>query len=117
MNSGRDGLRPEDPSGGRGVSLPGEHAGGSLSQGAYSQLHVELSRWYASEGCCLHRLWAVDTRQAPRVPLAMDPGTVSVAPDGGGPVLTVREPAGMLPLGSPAPWESDGVGQYSLIGI
>lgn len=50
----------------RGGPLPGEHAGGSPNQGAYSQLHVELSRWCAPEGCCLRRLRAVDTHRASR---------------------------------------------------
>lgn len=74
--------------------------GGSPHQVAYTRLHVELSGRCEPKRCCLTRFRAVCTPTQHRVgPLTVDQGKIGVAPNRGGPVLTVRGPRGILPSG------------------
>lgn len=98
LNSGRDGQRPEDP------SREGGPCPESTREEVPTRAPTPSSTWSFLAGarpkaaaCVGSGQWTPTGHRAG--PFAMDQGTVSVAQDHGGPVLTVWEPGGMMPSG------------------
>lgn len=91
----------------REAPLPGEHGGGGAGfkeAGVPTRALTPGSTWSFPAGASPNVAACLGSRQcAPtqyRVdPLTVDQGKVDIAPNRGGPVLTVRGPSGILPSG------------------